>query len=604
VPLDPTYKAGLAGHIPVKKYKGEKMGKKRYGSDVIVDIIKQYDFDYVSFNPGASFRGLHDSLVNYGGDIKPTVIECPHENTAIGISHGLAKVLEKPALTILHNVVGLLHGCLAIYYAYEDKVPIVLAGGTGPMDSAKRRPHIDWIHTALIQGNTIRDYVKWDDQPYSIQAVPESFARAYRVANTEPKAPTYICFDVTLQEDPLEVDVPLLNVQKLMPPTPMQADLGALGKVADLLSKAKNPVVLAGYAGRNKATVANLIELSELLALPVVDLMNRFNFPNIHPLDLTGSDCLASADLLLALDVRDLAETTTKRDPATKRLQSILPQNCQVIEMGFSDLGISSWSMQYEKLQEVDFSVLCDTSVALPELLKRCQERVHNDSTKKEEIKRRFENLSSKHKSVRDKGKEDARKEWDLKPMTQPRLAWEVWEAIKHEDWVLTANSMRKWTRKLWDWDKPYRHPGESLGTATQINISLGVALAYKGTDKLVVDIQPDGDLMYDPGALWVASHYKIPMLVVMLNNRSYQNSWNHQTIVAKQRGNPVERANIGTEISGPAPDFAKLAQTFGWYAEGPIEDGGKVQDAIKRAIQVIRKEGRPALVDTVTQFF
>jgi acetolactate synthase-1/2/3 large subunit len=258
--------------------------------------------------------------------------------------------------------------------------------------------------------------------------------------------------------------------------------------------------------------------------------------------------------------------------------------------------------MQYEKLQEVDLSILCDTSIALPELIKKCQERLSRDPSKKEEIKKRFETLRSKHDAVRNKWKEDAQKNWDLAPMTLPRLASEVWEVIKTEDWLLTANSLKKWTRRLWDFDKSYRFQGESLGTATQINISLGVGLAYKGTGKLVVDIQPDGDLLYDPSALWVASKYKIPMLVVMLNNRSYFNSWNHQTLVAKQRGNPVDRANLGTELSGPPPDFAKLAQSFGWYAEGPIEDPKKVQEALKRAIQVIKKEGRPALVDTVTQ--
>ena len=578
------------------------MANKKYGSDLIVDVIKQYDFDYVTFNPGASFRGLHDSLVNYGENKKPMVIECPHENTAVGIAHGYAKALGKPTFTMLHNLVGLLHGCLAIYYAYEDKVPIIIGGATGPMDLAKRRPHIDWIHTALIQGNVVRDYVKWDDQPYSIQAVPESFARAYRVANMEPKGPTYINFDVTLQEDPLDGEVPLLNVQKLMPPTPMQADPSALEKAADLLVKAKNPVILAGYVGRNKASVEKLIKLSEFLSIPVLDLMNRFNFPNTHPLDLAGSDVLESADLLLALDVRDLAEPTTKRDTAAKKNLCFLSGTCKVVEMGFSDLGISAWSIQYEKLQEVDLSILCDTSIALPELIKKCQERLSRDPSKREEIKKRFDTLHSKHNAVRNKWKEDAQKNWDLAPMTLPRLASEVWEVIKSEDWLLTANSLKKWTRRLWNWDKSYRFQGESLGTATQINISLGVALAYKGTNKLVVDIQPDGDLLYDSSALWVASKYKIPMLVVMLNNRSYFNSWNHQSLVAKQRGNPIDRANLGTELSGPAPDFAKLAQSFGWYAEGPMEDPKKVQEALKRAIQVIRKEGRPALVDTVTQ--
>lgn len=577
------------------------MVTKKYGSDLIVDVIKQYNIDYITLNPGTSFRGLQDSLINYGGNTKPEIIECLHENTAVGIAHGYAKVLGKPMLTILHNVVGLLNACFAIYYTYTDRIPMIILGAGGPMDVAYRRPHIDWIHSALIQGNAIRDYIKWDDQPYAITSIPESFARAYRIANTEPKGPTYICFDVSLQENQVEDEICLLNVERLMPPTPMQADSSAIEKTVELLLKAKNPVALAGYLGRNKESVEKLTELSELLSLPVIDMMNRFNFPNIHPLDLTGSNCLESADLILSLDVRDLAGPITRRNPITRRFESFLPPYCKIIEMGFSDIGVTGWSMQYERLQEVDLSILCDTSVTLPLLVEKCKEKLSRNESLKEEIKRRYEILSSRHFKIRDKWKEDARNDWDLKPMTLSRLASEIWEVIKDEDWVLTANTLRKWTRKLWEWDKPYRHTGESLGTGTQINISLGVALAYKGTDKLVVDIQPDGDLLFNLSALWIASHYKIPMLIVMHNNRAYLDIWDHQITIAKQRGNSIERANIGAEIDKPAVDFAKIAKSFGWYAEGPIEDGSNVQDALKRAIRVIKKEGRPALIDTVT---
>ena len=170
-------------------------------SDVIVDLIKRYDFPYITLNPGASFRGLHDSLVNYG-DNQPPMMLCNHEEIAVQIAHGYAKATGKPMAVILHNLVGLLHACMAIYYAYLDRVPIFIIGATGPMDEAKRRPHIDWTHTALVQGNAVRDYVKWDYQPTSIDGVPESFARAYSVMMTEPKGPVYMCYDAALQEAP------------------------------------------------------------------------------------------------------------------------------------------------------------------------------------------------------------------------------------------------------------------------------------------------------------------------------------------------------------------------------------------------------------------
>jgi acetolactate synthase-1/2/3 large subunit len=176
-----------------------------------------------------------------------------------------------------------------------------------------------------------------------------------------------------------------------------------------------------------------------------------------------------------------------------------------------------------------------------------------------------------------------------------------VWDVIRHEDWVLTAGTLEDWTRKLWDFDKPYRHPGKSLGTGTQIGISLGVALAHRDAGRLVVDIQPDGDLMFDAGALWVAAKHKIPMLIVMYNNRAYYNDWEHQIRMAKQRGTDLGKAHIGMDLDGPAPDFATMARSMGWYAEGPIERGEEVGPALRRAIERV-KAGQPALLDTITQ--
>ncbi len=176
-----------------------------------------------------------------------------------------------------------------------------------------------------------------------------------------------------------------------------------------------------------------------------------------------------------------------------------------------------------------------------------------------------------------------------------------MWDVIEDEDWVLTAGELRNWTRKLWNFDKPYRHPGRSLGTATQFGISLGVALANKGTGRLVVDLQPDGDLMFDLGALWIAAKYEIPMLVVMYNNRAYYNDWEHQKHVAHARGTAEERAYIGMDLDGPEPDFALAAKSMGWWSEGPIEDPADINGALKRAIEQV-KAGKPALVDTICQ--
>ncbi|MGH7847146.1 MAG: thiamine pyrophosphate-binding protein [Candidatus Binatia bacterium] len=577
------------------------MAYEKFGSDVIVDMMRAYKFPHVSLNPGATYRGLHDSLVNYGKNEMP-IVTCCHEELAIQIAHGYAKASGKPMVAIVHDVVGLLHCCTAIFYAYLDRVPLMIFGATGPMDTTRRRPQIDWIHTAHVQGNAIRDFVKWDDQPYNAESIPESFARAYRVMMSEPKGPVYLCWDAGIQEDKLKGDVPIPNVAKLMPATPIQGDLKALGKLAEMLVAAKNPLILTDYTGRNPESFHNLVKLAELLAIPVMDFNRRLNFPTNHALNLTDSNMIEKADLILSLDVRDLYGPLVKLDRTTRKTTYRTQIACKIVEVGFADLNISKWSQDYMQLQETDLHITADTLVALPTLIQYCEEALGKDGKKREEIRQRFDEHKRTHDSLRAASQEEVKKNWNQKPMSLPRLAHEIWQVIKNEDWVLAANTLDEWSLSLWDFDKPYRHPGKSLGTSTQIGISTGVALAHKGTGRLVVDIQPDGDLMFDPGALWIGAHDQIPMLVVMYNNRAYYNDWEHQIRMAKQRGTDEKLAYLGMEIDNPAPDFATIAKGMGCYGEGPILDGDQVGPALKSAIEYIKKEGRPALVDTVTQ--
>ncbi len=575
---------------------------RRYGSDLVVDLLKQFEIPFAALNPGASYRGLHDSLVNYGGNVMPELILCQHEEIAVGMAHGFAKASHRPMAAIVHDVVGLLHSCMAIYYAYIDRAPILIVGATGPMNEAKRRPRIDWIHTANVQGSAVRDYTKWDDQPASVDGIPSSIARGYRVAMTEPQGPVYLCFDAQLQEDPLDREVRLPSASASRIPTRMGADPAAMERLAEMLVRAERPVILAEYLGRDETAVPELIRLAEALAIPVVDVRARHNFPTNHPLDMTHTNVFEDADLLLALDVRDLERPTTRLESTTRQIQSRLPADCVFAEIGFSDLELSSWSMDYGRYQETALSILADTSIAVPQLANLVAERLAHDSRTQERVASRRADISLRHAAARARWQQEARQDWDAAPMTTGRLALEIWDAIKDEDWVLTSNTLRDWVPKLWDIDAWYRHPGKELGTATQIGISLGVALAHKRTGRLVVDIAPDGDLMFDAGALWVAAKHEIPMLVVMFNNRAYYNDWEHQIRMARARGTPIERANIGMDMRGPEPDFAGLARSMGWYAEGPIEQGAALGPALRRAIAQV-KDGKPALIDAVTRF-
>jgi acetolactate synthase-1/2/3 large subunit len=312
-------------------------------------------------------------------------------------------------------------------------------------------------------------------------------------------------------------------------------------------------------------------------------------------------DVFRKADLVVGLDVRDWEKPTHELNSTMRTLERLVPESADWVEIGFGEINMSKWSFDYGRWQPCSVRAIGDTALGIPELTRICRERIGADSRLASRLEDRRSAIAGRHEEVWAKWQAVARENWDSSPLTLPRLASEVWEVIKDEDWVLSANTLKTWVRKLWDFDKPHRHPGSDIGTSTQIGISLGVALAHKGTGRLVVDFQPDGDLMFDAGALWNAAKHEIPLLIVMFNNRAYYNDWEHQIRMARLRGTDEAKAHLGMDLFGPEPNFAGLARAMGGWGEGPIERPEDVRPALLRAVEEVRK-GRVALVDTITQ--
>src|ERR1043166_1021384 len=584
------------------------MEKKQpqYGSDVVVDLMKAFDIEYAAFNPGATFRGIHDSIVNYGGNYKPEVIFCNHEEISVAVAHGYAKAKGKPMIAIVHNMVGLQHASMAIFNAYIDRVPIIVLGGTGPMNTKRRRPRIDWIHTARVQGNQVRDYVKWDDQPYSLADVPDSFIRGYRIATTEPMAPIYINYDADIQEDAITTAMEIPDVSRYAGPAPMQANPEALRQAAQLLVNAQAPLISADTLGRNPKTVPALVELAELLAAPVVDKGARFNFPTTHPLDATDGarELLKNADVILALDVSDLFGSLTTVSKQTRDCEYVTSPGVKLITISMHDMLVHSWAGDYQALQPVDVPMSADTSIAVPELTKLCRELMGNGGSKKSAIEARQKELAEKHKSRRAKWLADAQAKSSQKVISTAWLALELGEVIKKEDWVLVNGSSNGWARRLWEFTKPNQYLGASGGAGVGYGsgAAIGAALALKGSGKLAVDIQSDGDLLMTSSSLWTAAKHRIPLLIVMHNNQSFYNSEEHGIEVAKFRNRPVENAGIGTHVDDPAVDYAKLAQSFGVTAEGPVSRPADLRPALERGLKFVKEKNLPYLVDVVAE--
>jgi acetolactate synthase I/II/III large subunit len=566
--------------------------------------MKAFDIEYAAFNPGATFRGIHDSIVNYGGNYMPEVIFCNHEEVSVAVAHGYAKAKGKPMIAIVHNMVGLQHASMAIFNAYIDRVPIMVLGGTGPMNTKRRRPRIDWIHTALVQGNQVRDYVKWDDQPFTLADVPDSFIRGYRIATTEPMAPIYINYDADIQEDSIAQPMEIPDVSRYAAPAPMQANPEALRKAAELLVNSKAPLIIADTLGRNPKTVPLLVELAELLAAPVVDKGARFNFPTVNSLDATDGarDLLANADVILALDVADIFGSLTTVSKQTRDCEYVTKAGVKLISISMNDMLVHSWAGDYQALQALDVPMCADTFVAVPELTKLCRELLGNDG--KQAIDARRRELSDKHKSRRAKWLADAQAKSSMKNISTAWLALELGEVIKKEDWVLVNGSSNGWARRLWDFTKPNQYLGASGGAGVGYGsgAAIGAALALKGTGKLAVDIQSDGDLLMTSSSLWTAAKHRIPLLIVMHNNQSFYNSEEHGIEVAKFRKRPVENAGIGTHVDDPAVDYAKMAQSFGVSAEGPVRQPADLRPALERGLKYVKEKQLPYLVDVIAE--
>lgn len=575
-----------------------------YGSDLVVDLLQGLGVEYAAFNPGASFRGLHDSLVNYGGDRSPRTILCCHEEISVALAHGYAKATGRPMVAALHDVVGLQHACMAIFNAWCDRVPVLLLGGTGPMDSTRRRPWIEWIHTALVQGNHVRDFVKWDDQPASAAGAAESILRAYRLMMAEPTGPVYVCLDAALQEDPLPKGVSApADVERWIQPAPLNADPVGLRTAAEWLSQSRRPVILADTVGRSNAGADALRALAEGLEAPVVDLGSRFNFPSEHPLEATErrEELLKDADVILAVDVVDLWGAL-QSNAGRHRPAGFAPSaDAKVISLSVSELLVHSWTSDYQRMQPVDLRLVGESRLALPALLDALDRR----GAASLERQSRADSLAVQGRARRAEWESRARSFGQTSNAAVPLgyLGLALRDALQGQDWVLSNSDLRGWARRLWRIEHPYQYTGTAggAGLGYGIGASLGVGLAHTGSGRIVVNLQPDGDLLYCSSALYTAAHERLPLLMVMLNNHSYYNSEEHGLRMAEQRGRPAERAGIGTRPEGPAVDFATVARGFGIAAAGPITSVEDLPRALATAVEAV-SSGQPYLLDVVTE--
>jgi len=569
----------------------------------MVDVMKSIGFDYVAANPGSSFRGLHESLINYGGNTAPELITCCHEESSVAMAHGYFKVEGKPMAALVHGTVGLQHAAMALYNAYCDRVPVYVMAGNS-IDATQRRPGVEWDHSVQDAAALVRDFVKWDDVPISLQHFAESAVRAYKIAMTPPMMPVLIVADGGLQEDPVPAERP--RVPKLTLTLPPQGDLNAVDETARLLVAAETPLLVADRLARTSAGMAHLVELAELLQAPVVDQGARMNFPSRHALNHSdrARELVSGADVIVGLELTDFWGTVDAyRDQLRRTSRPIAKPGAKLVSITAGDLFMKANYQDVQRYPEVDIAMAADAEATLPSLIDAVKRRMTPD--RKRLFEDRGRKLADARQRLLERARSDATYGWDASPISTARLSAELWAQIKDTNWALVSpiEFVSRWPMRLWNFDKPYQLIGGSGGAGVGYGApaSVGAALAHKKHGRVVVNIQADGDLMYAPGVLWTAAHHRIPLLSVMHNNRAYHQEVMHIQRMANRHQRGVTSASIGTTIENPNIDYAGLARSLGVHAEGPITDPKDLSGAIKRALDVV-KRGEPALVDVVSQ--
>jgi thiamine pyrophosphate-dependent acetolactate synthase large subunit-like protein len=543
-----------------------------FGSDVVADTLRALDIPYISLNPGASYRGLHDSIVNFLGNETPQMLLCLHEEAAVAIAHGYAKVTGKAMAAAVHSNVGLFHASMAMFNAWCDRMPIVVLGATGPVDAAKRRPWIDWIHTAADQGAIVRNFTKWDDQPASAGAARESLLRAWWLANSAPMGPVYINLDAEVQESRLPEPLAPIDTARFIPPVETAAPAAAVRRAAALLKSAKRPLIYAGRVSRSLEAWNARIALAEALdARVVTDLKIGAAFPTEHPLYAGATRGVApdafEADVVLSLDWVDLGGALRGGAASTKIIQVSLDQNLH-----------NGWSMDYQALPPVDLFLAAHPDTVVPALL----DALGASGTPR---------YTPAYRPVEPKQLADD-------ALTNEHLAYALRKAVGERPATLTHLPL-SWDADWW----PFRHPLDQIGgdggggVGGGPGISVGAALALKGSGRLPIGICGDGDYMMGVTALWTATHYRLPLLIVVANNRSFFNDELHQERVARIRNRPVENRWIGQRISDPDIDMAGVARAQGGVGFGPVTTMEDLGRAFEEAIRAV-EQGQVAVVD------
>ena len=566
---------------------------ERPGSDLMVEVLRDLGIEFVAANPASSFEGLQESIVNHGNppNRMPELITALHEESAVDMAAGYARAQGRPMAAMLHGTVGTQHASMAIYQAYHSKTPMVLIVGRD--DTFFRQEQ-----TANDIAGLVRAFTKWDAQPETLEEALTALQEAWRQAMTPPRGPTVVVLDTDLQK----TEAGNLQVPVFMPPSFPVAREQDIAAIASELLSASNPRIQVGRL-RTPQGVSDAIELAELTGATVRTSATQgpMSFPQTHP--LTGPGTSTEYDLVVGLE-------TSGRDYALRGpdLRSIASErDLAKIDFGFIRTNPNIPPSRPPGPRPGRNDIVADAEASLPLLVAAVRNRL--TAAKVTEIDRRTAANAAANERARlgalESALEARRKGWNGSPVSLARLYAELWPHIKNLDWCLSSPTVfsSRHHAQLWQHDKPYSYLGThgAGGIGYCIGASVGAGLAARSRDRIVVNIQCDGDLNYTPGALWTAVHHHAPLLTIMHNNRGYHQEVMYLHYMAGVRGRDTDRMHIGTTLRDPYIDYAKMASAYGMESEGPIEDPNELDAAFARGVAAVRG-GKPYLIDVITE--
>jgi acetolactate synthase-1/2/3 large subunit len=547
---------------------------------------------YLFANTGTDHGPLIEALAKTAredpNDIQPIVV--PHELAAVSMAHGYYNVTQKPQMVLVHTLPGTANALGGIINANSSNVPLFLVAGRTPITESEMRggksQNIHWRQESRDQGNIVREFVKWDYEVRTNQNLAAVVSRAYKIAMSEPRGPVYLNLPREWLCEQLESTQILAD--SLSPATKMQADHTSLEQAADLLLAAENPLIVTKYLGRNPEAVAHLVELAELLSIPVVQQPDYMNFPTDHSLYLGYQTVkhAKNADVLFFIDI-DVPWEPPNRN--------VLRSDVKIIHLERDPLftAVPGWSFP------ADLAMTGCSEITLPLLNSMVKAKLSARVDMKAKLDERRNKIEAEHKAMIGELHERIEAAKDQKPINPAWLSKCIGDVIDDKTIIINETITSRLSESI-----SMNRPGSLFGTppSGHLGWGLGAAIGTKlgAPDATVIAAEGDGSYIFSaPTAChFTAQKYRIPFLTVIYNNQAWNASINAARGLYPDGVAQKTRNFPGCDLS-PSPQFELTAQACGAYAER-VEEPDEIPSALQRALNAVKKEGRQALLNVI----